>query len=255
VFRFDRDVTGDGVSEMFLGSSLWSRGSDITFQAFKAIPGGAFEPYRYASQQTGLSLFGDGFWVEKLGSTEAILTFVSYRGKNHVGRYSFHAKQVTFDQKEVDEATFNQLKSAPTVKRVVPEVRGVLLVDLLRNPSAEWKRIDFGKNAPDPNGYFIAAEDAERVKGLANFTPQLALRWHASAAEGKPPRDDTSIPQPAPLPRQEPGASSASTSLLPAMPAAQTPAAIVERKLPAWPWVVGIAALTVIALLLWKRRA
>jgi hypothetical protein len=41
----------------------------------------------------------------------------------------------------------------------------------------------------------------------------------------------------------------------PATSVAQTPDATVERKSPVWPWLVGIAALSVIALLVWKRRA
>lgn len=41
----------------------------------------------------------------------------------------------------------------------------------------------------------------------------------------------------------------------PASPAANPPAATVERGPAAWLWLVGIAALTVIALLVWKRRA
>ena len=49
----------------------------------------------------------------------------------------------------------------------------------------------------------------------------------------------------------------AATSLpsTPIAKAAERPATVVERKSPTWPWVVGVAALSMIALLVWKRRA
>lgn len=53
-----------------------------------------------------------------------------------------------------------------------------------------------------------------------------------------------------PVPTAKPVASPAPTTSV-----AQTPAAVVERRSPAWPWVVGIAALVVIVALIFKRRA
>ncbi len=46
----------------------------------------------------------------------------------------------------------------------------------------------------------------------------------------------------------------APASLSPTPTVPESPAPVVERKSPVWPWVAGIAAVTVIALLVWKRR-
>lgn len=256
VFRFDLDVSGDGLPEMFITSSLEFQNQSGTWRAYRAQRNGDYVPYNYAGGVGGLHMFGTELLVEQVGAAKSILTFGSDRGKNYVGRYSFQDTQVSFERNEVDAATFNQLKSSPSVKRIVPEVQGVLLVDLLRNPNAEWKRIDFERNAPDPNGYFIAAEDAERVKGLVNFTPDLALRWHASAAAGKTPVDASSvaIPQPAPVPSPTPAVPPA-VSPSPTTPVAQTPAPASDQKTPVWPWLVGILALVVIVAIALKRRA
>lgn len=58
-----------------------------------------------------------------------------------------------------------------------------------------------------------------------------------------------------PVPSTPHPITTAAASPLATTPALQTPALAIERKAPVWPWVVGIAALTVIALLVWKRRA
>jgi hypothetical protein len=67
----------------------------------------------------------------------------------------------------------------------------------------------------------------------------------------EPPRDSPpSLPVPAPAPNANPAASPP-----PAVPVAQLPAVTAGRTVPVWPWFVGIAALTVIEWLVWKRRA
>lgn len=255
VFRFDLDVSGDGLPEMFITSSLELRNQSAMWSVYKAQGNGNYVPYTYAPERSGLSAFATEIHIEDVGGTKSILTFGSDRGKNYAGRYSFRDSRVAFEIKEVDAATFDRLKSSPTVKRVVPEVQGVLMVDLLRNPIAAWKRIDFERNAPDPNGYFIAVEDAERVKGFGNFTPDLALRWLASAAAGKAPVDASAVPIPELAPAPVPTATPAPSLPTPTVAANPAPVVEVERKSPVWPWVVGMLALVVIVAVALNRRA
>ena len=76
--------------------------------------------------------------------------------------------------------------------------------------------------------------------------PLVAAPTTGVAAQSPSPRHETT-PINGTLPPATPAA-------LPPMPVAETPAAVVENKPPVWPWLVGIAALTVVALLVWKRR-
>jgi hypothetical protein len=59
----------------------------------------------------------------------------------------------------------------------------------------------------------------------------------------QPPMPSAPVPTGTPLPST------------PVSKVAESPALMVEHKSPAWPWIVGIAALTVLALLVLKRRA
>jgi len=263
VLRFDLDITGDGQAEMFLASTLYFQRGYGTWRPYLATEDGAYKPFDYEFSETGragLNLYGTAIWLETPASqstTKSILTFGSDRGKYYVGRYSFRDAEIVFERSEVAEAKFPELKAGPNIKRVAPEVRGVLLADLLRNPNAEWKPIDFKSAAPSPEGYYIAPDDAERVKGFVNFTPDLALRWLASAAAGKTPIDTSAVPIPLPEPHQTPDASPTAMpkTSSPAPVVAETPAPIAERKSAVWPWVVGILALVVIVAVALKRRA
>jgi hypothetical protein len=93
------------------------------------------------------------------------------------------------------------------------------------------------------------------------FESKVSRLELASQLEKALPPDSeakSSQPEANPLPTPSAPASSAATPPAPQHPAAsvvQTPVPAVERQAIVWPWVAGIAALTVIALLVWKRRA
>ena len=106
----------------------------------------------------------------------------------------------------------------------------------------------------DVQSFERLSSHSERMKLVKEFRDVLQ-----SGKAGSP--QPANIPEP---PKENPPA------VLPATPApivtpaasrpvvptvAANPAAVVERKSLVWPWVVGIGALTVIALLVWKRRA
>lgn len=261
VLRFDIDVTADGLPEMFLTSTLDMRKQSSTWTVFKAQQNGDYQLFPQVAPGSGVQVYATELWIETMPAGVAIVSWGNDRwgpnpNKWFAGRYIFSRAGISFERTETTKEAMDALVNAGRVVKVVPKVSGLLLVDLLRNPNAQWKPIDFDRNAPDPNGYFIAAEDAERVKGLGNFTPDLALRWLASAAAGKTPIDASAVPIPEPAPEPSPTPSvPPAASPSPTAPVAQTPAPVVERGAPVWLWVVGIAALIVIALLVWKRRA
>lgn len=103
-------------------------------------------------------------------------------------------------------------------------------------------------------------EDIQSVDRLQDILQRLTIAvakrtsQNASIPRGSPARGvsnagatPTASP-PTPIPTATPA------PLLPTPTVAENPAPVVERKSPVWPWLVGIAALTVIALLVWKRR-
>lgn len=83
--------------------------------------------------------------------------------------------------------------------------------------------------------------------GIQEYRREAVVRSPVSAEQ--PPSPSTPAPLP-PAPTATPA-----VSAVPTTPVAQTPAAVVERGAPAWPWVVGIFALIVIAAFGLKRRA
>lgn len=72
-------------------------------------------------------------------------------------------------------------------------------------------------------------------------------------ASPKPPTPQPSTPS-LPIPTATPPTATPLPST-PVARVAENPAPAVERKSPVWPWLVGLAALAVIALHVWKRRA
>lgn len=75
------------------------------------------------------------------------------------------------------------------------------------------------------------------------------------AARNEPPAKAADSAPPPPVKDQPRAATTPADAQPPVTPIAQTPAATTERGAPVWLWLVGILALTVIALLVWKRRA
>jgi len=83
-------------------------------------------------------------------------------------------------------------------------------------------------------------ERDERVARVREQTPR---------PDANPMAPVPQLPKPStPVPTATPAPSA------PAPLVVESPAPVVEHKPPVWPWLVGIVALTVIALLVWKRR-
>lgn len=71
--------------------------------------------------------------------------------------------------------------------------RGVMVVDLLRDPNASWRPILLGKGIPSGDGYFVDPVDEARVKRLGAFTPELAWRWLKQAYAGRHPQGQETV--------------------------------------------------------------
>lgn len=107
--------------------------------------------------------------------------------------------------------------------------------------------------------YIVAGSPAGGVfmiQKLADATPSNIAEVKRIIGESIPNLVPSPALPPAATPAPAPPVPNATPTLSsPAPTVVESPAPVVEHKSPVWPWVVGIAALTVIALLVWKRRA
>jgi len=119
-------------------------------------------------------------------------------------------------------------------------------------------------NLKDTDGLEVTnvGSDLNHLKisvGGKDFTVKTDLHTPPSVEKQQesamPPKLPPSVQPPTPTPPTPAPTATPNMSPMPSTPDVQTPAPVVERKSSAWLWVVGIAALTVIALLVWKRRA
>lgn len=207
VLRFDLDVTGDRDTEMFLISTLDFQKLQGRWNVYKAVPGGTFEPY-----EGQVSLSPTGFWLENRGGGKVIVTSFHDRWSDQEKREilrkdSFAGDKITSESSRFMDDPLRELETQGAIKKYVPEVWGILLADLLRDSNTEWRRMNFESPTPSPSNYFIAAEDSDKVKGLANFTPDLAMKWLEAATAGKQPTETIST---APL-RPSPGQTATGT--------------------------------------------
>lgn len=177
VLRFDLDVTGDRLADMFVTSTLDMVKYASVWRVYKATANG-YERFRPVDAYVQLN--PSEIWVERRGDS---IAFVS-KGHDrfgvdnfnwYIGRYIFIDSEIRVERNVVPKETAEAVEEWPTITKVKPEIYGVLLADLLENPDAEWKRIDFSDAARDPDGYYIARGDVDRVRQLKDFTPQVAL--------------------------------------------------------------------------------
>lgn len=253
LMQFDLDVTGDSQPEVFLSSSLdmWRRSANWTAN-YKIRD----EQYQAFGLEGAYSLqtFSTQLWLEKSARGTAIVRWSSDRWgpdplKWYVSRYLFTPQGITYSREETTSETMEELVKGGKIVEFRPKVYGILLVDFLRDPKAKWKLIDFERATPTYDDYFVAVEDAERVKGLGNFTPTLAWQWHQEIVE-KEQRDEvrSTIPD-----IKTPDAPHTQKTSSPA----KRPAALRSEKTSSLGlWLLGIVALlAAMVLFLWLRRA
>lgn len=110
----------------------------------------------------------------------------------------------------------------------------------------------------DPQTIGVIESAIRAVEGKEPIEPLLCVSGAGPVSEGGIRRSDSITPAastpttPTAAP-QVPSATPAPSPL--STPAAESPAPVVERKSPVWPWLVGIVALVVIVALALKRRA
>lgn len=100
---------------------------------------------------------------------------------------------------------------------------------------------------------------AESVRGMVDKAvappvPIVDLLPKVTVASGTPTPAEPSPPVPQPSKAATPAATATFAPSSPTSAVAENLAPVIERKSPVWPWVIGILALTVIAMLVWKRR-
>ena len=126
------------------------------------------------------------------------------------------------------------------------------LKGLLRSDSNSARDVGARYLALFRNRYSGSIEGQQIIKALEQELGRAGLAIDSAAApaspEPKAPPTERAAPTPT-LPTAAP-----ISSPHPAMPAAQSPLPVVERKSPVWPWGVGILALVVIVALVLKRH-
>ena len=102
----------------------------------------------------------------------------------------------------------------------------------------------------------VRAADKSTTKLLVRSSSIEERDERVARVREQTPQPDPNPKPPAPLP-PTPSTPVPTATPAPSAPAplvVESPAPVVEHKPPVWPWLVGIVALTVIALLVWKRR-
>jgi hypothetical protein len=135
---------------------------------------------------------------------------------------------------------------------------GPLAVSVLPLLKARLNEIEAMLPSEQAHIYSLQFRSAiEQVQGRRPLLIPTAINGSGPLVAGSPPQNN---PQPAAMPVPVTPSSMPIRSATPEPPkpaplVAESLAPVVERKSRVWPWLVGIAALTVIALLVWNRRA
>lgn len=167
-------------------------------------------------------------------------------------------------------------KAVPPLKAALLEEEGRLPAALIANPDTEASvatlttqfralsmiRSDDALAALDASldrlrkRYGASEVGGELLRQLQHVRETGGIQEYRRDTASSVPVEPPQPPAPAPSTPAlaTPHATTTSASQAPATPIAQNPAATVEQRAPLWPWLVGIAALIVIALLVWKRR-
>lgn len=169
------DVTGDGVAEQFITTSLTSTKHVAEWTVFDVILAGALRAYEGA-----IRLPSDSIWV----ATEAKSISLVYlaapdREREQAGEEkSYPLFRFTFAFPKIKEALsyFSELEAAklyPSDSGLVPKLEAILLADYLMNPESKWTSVSEWNL--DANDRFFRQEDKERAAQNTAFTPQVAL--------------------------------------------------------------------------------
>lgn len=249
--RLAMDVTGDGVPEQFVTSSLTATKNLAEWTVFDVNQSGAMRPYAKS-----IRLPADSVWTTtETGSPALVYLAAPDRERERasdekpypVSRFTFVFPEIRESLTYVSEAEATKLR--PSDLGQLPKLQAILLADYLTKPEATWADVTEWKL--DANDCFFRVEEKERAAMNSAFTPQVALSKlgvvQSSSARSREQSTGNQPPpvvQPSPTnksPEAKPTTSSASEE-----PPSSTPWSIVV--------VLIVAALGLLWLVL-KRRS
>jgi hypothetical protein len=226
VVRLDLDLDGDGKATVFLTLKKFGSKSGYTWTAYDPVEGGGYRRIDNTTDGNLIQFRTDTVFAGQypdLTDRGGLLVF--YYGKRGVGNlYRYEIR--------------NGIAS-----------------------SQELRVLDFAKEEDKKLFAAIFKREVDQPLPAEHFTKPPYRVLSATSIRAKSPNEPLSpAPVEAPKPPAAPPVRSmpapVATASSPPTPAvADTPAPMVERKSPVWPWLVGIAALTVIALLVRKHPA
>lgn len=203
MFRVDLDLTGDGRPELFVASSLGMYRGCPMWRLYHARKGGGYDPFLTKSEikagwTAERTLFSDFRFGLRLGRAKgkpamAIPWHDRFADKEdeHWGELIVQfvgGHVVDLSQKFLDEQWGGEQLSGKEIS-IDDHIKGVMVVDLLRDPETPWRPIDVSQRVPCGESYFLDRADEERAKKLGAFTPTLAWKWLKLAKQGRTPSE------------------------------------------------------------------
>jgi hypothetical protein len=220
LLRLDLDLNGEGKATVFLTTKKFGSRSGYTWTAYTPAEGNRYRRIDYTSDGNLIQFRPDLVFAGKypgLANNGGLL--ILYPGKEGGSLIRYEITDGVANSYQVRALNYQR----PEDKKLFEAI---------------FKR-DVEK--PLPAEYFTAPP----------YRVLSAKEVRARSPESAPEPALVAPPSPTPPSRT---ATSAPAAPVPAPTVAESPARVVERKSPVWPWLVGIAALTVIAVLLFKRR-
>ena len=254
LLRMAIDVTGDGVPEQFLTSSLTAVKQVAEWTVYDLNKAGEMRPYLRS-----IRLPADSVWAAS-NDSDPSLVYVAAPDRErelasdekpypvHHFKFTFPEINKTLAYASADEA----IKIRPSDPSQLPKLQAILLADYLTKPDAKWADVTEWKL--DANDRFFRPEDTERAMKNTDFTPQAALAMLGSAQQA-PQNGNSVIPHtstPASLPTVAQPRSPKADESKPALPV------ISGKPITSTPWgvilILIVAAIGLAWLLLKKRK-
>jgi hypothetical protein len=257
VFRFSQDVLGDTAPESFVNVS-------VRPNVWHVFTGS--EPKRYVGD---VEVNGSGFLLHR--NDEASTLLDTYQA-DALERYVIEqkitstgiqkaARKVGEDATQEEyEAVLNRQLSDGTAW-VTPKMEGILLHDLLNQPSPEWFEFD-PDEAQVRNGYYRLPGDEARISEFeSTFTPKVALKaLNQKLGVSQPNEDDAASTSGSPV-RSTPTPAMSSPATVekstPQPKTSPTPAAVETESSSSFPIlplaIVGAAILGIVIFLLRRK--
>jgi len=175
LLRMAIDVTGDGVPELFLTSSLTAVKQVAEWTVYDLNKAGEMRPYLRS-----IRLPADSVWPASNDSDPSLVYVAAPDRERELASdeksYPVHHFKFTFPEinKTLAYASADDvLKIRPSDPSQLPKLQAILLADYLTKPDAKW--VDVTEWKLDANDCFFRPEDTERAMKNTDFTPQAAL--------------------------------------------------------------------------------